>query len=176
MLLPILTVLGLVILTLVIIAHLQKSDTATSRSITIDALSDAIFPHINNPRQFNVWNPWAKLDPESHETFDGPAEGVGAKMAWESKKIGSGSMTNVLSQPSMQIKYAMDFTKPFAAQATAEFTLTKIGTQQTEVTWTMFGTRGFMQKLLGLFMDCDKMVGDQFEKGLANLKILVESR
>ena len=175
MLALIITAILVAIVVVVVITARQGNHTLTSRSIAIEATPDKIFPHINNVQQFNEWNPWAKLDADTKTAFEGPVEGVGSRMSWVSRKIGSGSMTNVLSQPPTRIKYAMDFTAPFQSQAVAEFTLNKSGTNQTEVTWFMYGERGFLQKLMGLFINCDKMVGEQFEKGLHSLKGIAEA-
>ena len=47
---------------------------------------------------------------------------------------------------------------------------------ETEITWNMFGKNNFMSKAFGLFVNCDKMIGKDFEKGLASLKALTEAK
>lgn len=147
----------------------------TTRSITIAAPPAVIFPHINNLRQFNAWNPWARIDPNSQSFFEGPHEGVGAKMSWRGgPQVGEGSMTNISTRPYELIQFRMDFLKPFQATNTAEFTFQPEGSQ-TRVTWSMYGKVNLMGKLINLVIDCDKMIGDQFAQGLATLKERIET-
>jgi len=114
------------------------------------------------------------LDPNSKSTFEGPAEGVGAKMSWAgNNKVGVGSMAITESRPSEFIQFKLEFQKPMQATNIAEFSFKPEG-DQTNVTWTMMGTNNFMGKVMGLVMNCDKMVGGQFEQGLASLKEVVE--
>ena len=159
-----------------IVAALQPNDFRVTRSITIAAEPAAIFPHINNPKLFHEWNPWAKIDPKAKETYEGPSEGVGSKMSWEgNNEVGKGGMTNIESRPNEFVKFDMEFIAPMAGRSIAEFTLYQKGSE-TVVTWSMYGPKNFIAKAFGLFMSCDDMIGGQFEKGLANLKAITESK
>lgn len=145
-----------------------------TRSATIAAAPEALFDQINDLRKFQAWNPWAAVDPHSVVTFSGPPSGVGSSFAWKgNKNVGEGAMTITESTPSRLVRARMDFRKPFAATHTAEFTFTPEA-GRTVVTWSMEGNNNFMGKVVGALIDCDKMVGGQFARGLTTLKDLME--
>jgi hypothetical protein len=159
---------------LVVIAG-QPDEFTVSRSVKLAAPTEKIFPHVNDLHAWQAWSPWAKLDPNAKNSFAGPASGAGAAMKWEGNcKIGVGKMTITESQPSSIIRFRLDFEKPMQATNTAEFTFLPEG-GGTVVTWRMTGKNSAMGKVMGLFMNCEQMVGGQFEKGLANLKSLAEA-
>ena len=175
MIVPILVSLAVLVVLFVIIVSLRPSDFRVSRSAAIAAPVDAVFAQVNNLRNCEAWSPWAQLDPNARTTYDGPATGVGAEFAWSGNaKIGEGRMTITGSQPGERIQIKLEFVKPFKANNTAEF-IFKPDADQTVVTWSMSGKNNFMCKAMGLFMNCDKMVGGQFEKGLAQMKTLAEN-
>ncbi|MFZ4761341.1 MAG: SRPBCC family protein [Alphaproteobacteria bacterium] len=166
---------GIIGIFLAVIA-LQPNNFRVTRSLSMSAPPSAIFPHVNNLHNFNEWNPWAAIDPHANNVFEGASEGVGAVMRWEgNNKVGSGSMINTQSRQNEFIQFKMEFIKPMQATHIAEFTFTPQG-EQTTVTWSMYGSNNFMGKALGLIMNCDKMIGDQFEKGLLNLKAIIEKK
>jgi hypothetical protein len=108
-------------------------------------------------------------------TYDGPPSGVGASYSWAgSSKIGEGRNTIVESKPNELVRFRLDFLKPMKGTNAAEFTFKPEG-DQTQVTWTMTGKNSFVAKIFGLIVNCDKMIGCQFEKGLAAMKSVVES-
>jgi len=170
----ILMLIPLAIVVVLVLASRQPDKFKYSRTGSITAPASAIFPHVNTLQKWEAWSPWAKLDPNSKSTFEGPAEGVGAKMSWAgNNKVGVGSMAITESRPSEFIQFKLEFQKPMQATNIAEFSFKPEG-DQTNVTWTMMGTNNFMGKVMGLVMNCDKMVGGQFEQGLASLKEVVE--
>ena len=134
-----------------------------------------IFPHVNDLHQWQGWSPWARMDPTAQTTFDGPAAGTGAAMAWVGTRTGTGKMTIIDSRPAELVVFKLEFLIPMVAANTAEFTFTPQG-GQTLVTWSMFGKANFMSKAMGLLMSCDKMVGGQFAQGLADLKTVAEAQ
>jgi uncharacterized protein YndB with AHSA1/START domain len=141
----------------------------------MSAPPEAVFAHVNDYHKWDAWSPWAKLDPNAKATFEGPTSGTGATMTWSGNdKVGEGRQTIVESRPDEVIRIKLDFLKPFKATSTAEFTFKPEG-DQTVVTWSMYGKNDFMGKAVSLFMDCDKMVGSEFEKGLASMKAIVEA-
>lgn len=144
------------------------------RSRTIDAPPEAVFPLVDDFRRWADWSPWEKLDADLKRTYSGAPRGVGAVYAWEGKKAGSGRMEIATSEPAMRIVIKLDFIKPFAAHNTAEFTFARDG-QGTKVTWAMTGPVTLMSKIMGLFFSTEKLVGPQFEEGLANMKRVAES-
>jgi Polyketide cyclase / dehydrase and lipid transport len=168
-----LIIIGIIVV--FVLASRQPDDFRITRTGTIVAPASAIFPHVNNLQNWEAWSPWAKLDPNAKNSFEGPSEGVDAKMSWAgNNKVGVGSMTVTESRPSDFIQFRLEFLKPMKATNIAEFTFKPDG-DQTAVTWTMTGTNNFMAKVMGLFMNCDKMCGGMFEQGLASLKTVVEA-
>jgi hypothetical protein len=114
------------------------------------------------------------MDPGMARTFSGPESGVGAMYGWSgNKQVGTGKMEILGSVPPQTIVIALDFLAPFEAHNTAEFTLTPAG-DSTEVTWTMRGPNTFLGKVMSVFVSMDKLVGPDFEQGLANLKAVAE--
>lgn len=169
--------IGLVVIVIVfvVVVALQPSDFRVTRSATISALPPAVFAQVNDFHKWEAWSPWAKLDPAAKNSFEGPAEGTGAIFRWAgNNEVGAGSMTITESRLSDLIRIKLDFTKPFEATNTTEFTFKPEG-NQTTVTWSMFGTNNFIAKAFCLFNSMDKMVGGQFENGLAQMKSVVEA-
>ena len=171
----ILFLIPLIIIVLLVLTSRQPADFKITRSGSISAPASAIFPHVNNLHKWEAWSPWAKLDPNAKNSFEGPSEGVGAKMSWAgNNKVGVGSMTILESRHDEFVQFKLEFQKPMQASNIAEFIFKPEG-DQTAVTWTMSGTNNFMGKVMNLVMNCDKMVGGQFEKGLADLRAVVEA-
>jgi uncharacterized protein YndB with AHSA1/START domain len=161
--------LAAVIVIFVLVVVSRPADFKASRSATLAASPAALFAQVNDHRKFAVWNPWMKLDPNVKNTYSGPDSGVGAVCSWDGNKdIGAGSATIIESKPNELVRMRMDWKRPMEGIATVDFTFKPEG-DKTVVTWAMYGKNGFMGKLVSLFMDCDKMVGPQFEQGLADL-------
>ena len=172
---PILLALAFIAIIFTVVVAGQPCEFKLSRSTKISAPPEKIFPHVNDLHLWEAWSPWAKMDPNSKSTFTGPVSGLGSAMAWVgNNKVGEGKMTVTDSQPSQSIRLRLDFQKPMKATNTAEFTFQPDG-GSTSVTWAMSGGKNFMGKIFGLFVNCDQMVGGQFEKGLASLKLIAES-
>jgi uncharacterized protein YndB with AHSA1/START domain len=153
----------------VILVTTRPSDFRITRTGRISAPVGIVFENVNDLHKWEAWSPWAKLDPNAKNTFDGPIAGPGASMAWDgNNKVGAGRMTIAESRPGEVIRIKLEFFRPFKATNLAEFTFKPEG-GQTAVTWSMSGKNNFMGKAFSLFMNCDKMVGGEFEKGLANL-------
>jgi hypothetical protein len=163
------------VVVLVVVVALQPSEFRIVRSASVSAPAPTVFAQVNDFHKWEAWSPWAKLDPAAKATFEGPSAGIGAIFRWAgNKEVGEGSMTITESRPSDLIRIKLEFLKPFAATNRAEFTFKPQG-DQTVVTWSMEGKNNFMAKAFCLFMNMDKMVGSQFEKGLANMKALAEA-
>jgi uncharacterized protein YndB with AHSA1/START domain len=174
MLIKILLVLALVAVGFVVYVALKSGDFRVTRSVVISAPPAVVFPQVNDLHRFILWNPWSRLEPEAKVTFSGPPAGVGASQEWTGKKIGAGRMTILESRPDDRIVLKLEFLKPFAALNTAEFTFAAEA-GSTRVSWSMWGVNNFMFKAVGVLVNTDKMLGDQFDQGLANLKAQVES-
>jgi uncharacterized protein YndB with AHSA1/START domain len=159
-----------------IVVAMRPSDFRITRSATIAAPPAVVFEQINNLQKWNAWSPWARLDPNATNTFDGPAAGVGASMAWAGNhEVGEGHMTITESQPEQRILMDLEFVKPFEARNLTEFAFSPQGEDRTVVTWSMSGRNNFIGKAASLIFNCEKMVGGQFEQGFTNLKAIVEN-
>lgn len=155
--------------------HTRPADFVVTRSLTMAAAPEVIFKHVNTLKLWDAWSPWAKLDPNAINSFSGPAEGVGAQMKWSGNmKVGVGAMTIIASNAPENIKFRLDFEKPMQATNEADFVF-QPADGQTKVTWTMRGSNNFMGKFMSLVMNCDKMLGGQFEQGLASLRRVSET-
>jgi hypothetical protein len=164
-----------IVVVLVGVVALQPSEFRVVRSATISAPAPAVFAQVNNFHNWEAWSPWAKRDPAAKATFEGPSAGTGAIFRWAgNEEIGEGSMTITESRPSDLIRIKLEFLEPFTSTATAEFTFKPEG-NQTAVMWSMAGKNNFIAKAVCLFMNMDKMVGGDFEQGLAQMKSVVEA-
>ncbi len=144
-----------------------------ARSITVAAPPERIAPHIQDFRAWEKWSPYEKLDRQMKKTFSGAERGVGASYGWEgNSKVGAGTMTITAATP-QQTSIALHFARPMRSENTAEFTLEPDGAG-TRVTWTMIGPKSLMMKVMGVFMNMDKLIGQAFEEGLGQLKDVVE--
>jgi len=172
--LPILLALAFIAIIFFIIIAGRPDEFVVSRSTIISAPPEKVFPHVNDLHAWEAWSPWAKMDPNAKNAYEGAASGVGAAMSWDgNKKVGAGRMTIIESAPSGLIRLKLEFLKPFRATNTAEFIFQPEG-GQTIVTWSMSGRNNFFFKVFGLFMNCDQMIGKDFEKGLAAMKSVAE--
>jgi hypothetical protein len=170
---------GLIVIVLAIaifcaVVAIQPAHYHVERSATMNATSSVVFNQVNDFHKWDAWSPWAKLDPNMKTAYDGSPAGNGAVYSWTgNSNVGEGRMTITDSKPSESIKIKLDFIKPFAATNATVFSFKPQG-NQTSVTWTMDGDNNFIGKAFGLFMNMDKMVGGDFEKGLAQMKMIAE--
>src|SRR3984957_13215557 len=176
--LEILTIIA-VVLAIAIIAILglasRKPDTfIVRRSALVQAPAERIFPLVNNFHQWGGWSPWENRDPAMKRSYSGAENGKGAVYAWDgNKNVGSGRMEILDASSPSKITIKLDFFKPFEGHNTAEFTFVpEREAAATNVIWVMQGPSSFMSKVMQVFMDLDKMIGRDFEAGLANLKAL----
>jgi len=156
------------------LAGLQSDTFRVERSTVVKAAPEKIFGMINDLRRFNSWNPYLKYDPDTKGAYSGAGEGKGAAYAWESKKVGTGRMEITETSVPSRVAMRLDFYKPFAGTNVAEFTIDGDG-DGTSVRWSMTGKKAFVPKLMGLFFSMDKMIGQSFEQGLADLKAQAEA-
>ncbi len=168
-------VIVVIIAVLCVVVALQPAHYQVERSATINAPATVVFAQVNDFHKWQAWSPWAKMDPNMKQTYSGSPAGNGAVYSWVGNKdLGEGRMTITDSKPSEAIKIKLEFLKPFAATNATDFTFTPQG-NQTNVKWTMSGDKNFISKAFTIFMNMDKMVGDDFEKGLAGMKKISEA-
>ncbi|MGL4322484.1 MAG: SRPBCC family protein [Beijerinckiaceae bacterium] len=145
------------------------------RSAVVPAAPAAVFAQINDLQRWQGWSPWEGLDPALKRSYSGPPAGVGAAYGWQGNtKAGEGRMEIVESVPDQTIVFKLDFLKPFEAHNRVTFTLVPVAAG-TQVTWAMDGPQNFMAKLMGALLNIDRMVGRDFEKGLARLSEVVKT-
>jgi len=176
MLTTVFVILLLVIVAVLGLAAMKPDVFRVRREADIAAPPEKIFPLLNDFRQWALWSPWEKMDPAMTRNYAGADNGEGAVYAWEgNKKVGQGRMEIVEATPPDRLAIKLDFLKPFESHNTTVFTL-EGKSDSTRVTWDMHGPATFMVKLMHVFMDMDKMVGKDFERGLANLKAEAENQ
>ena len=157
------------------LAAKKPSAFTLKRSARINTPPERILPHIVDFRKWLAWSPWEKLDPALKRTHSGAPSGKGAVYEWEGNpKAGKGRM-EITDATANRVGITIQFIKPFEATNSVEFLLTPSGTG-TDVTWSMSGDHAFMMKVMDIFVSLDKMVGKDFEQGLANLKAVAEAQ
>lgn len=163
-----------VLAAILLYAALQPDDFEVKREADISAPPARIFSLLNDFNQWAKWSPWEKMDLVMQKTMSGAASGKGAVYHWKgNKKVGEGRMEILESSPDTSVKVDLQFIAPFKAHNLTLFTLTPRN-GATHVNWSMTGKKAFIMKLMGVFMNMDKMVGKDFEAGLANLKMEAE--
>jgi hypothetical protein len=169
-----LAVVGLIAVFL-IVAAMQPNDYKVVRSIEIAAAPADVHGLINDFHKWDSWSPWAKLDPNMKTDYSGAAAGATASYHWVGdSKVGEGRMTILESQPAQSVKIDLDFIQPFPSKSITLFTVTPAGAGS-KVEWAMSGESNFLSKVMCLVMGgMDKMIGPDFEKGLAQMKTAAE--
>lgn len=166
---------ALVVVVLALIVAMQPSEFRIERSAVIAAPAPAVFAQVDDFHNWEAWSPWAKLDPAAKNWFEGAPSGKGAAFSWAgNNKVGEGRMTITESRPNELIRIKLEFLKPFDATNTAEFTFRPEG-ERTAVTWSMYGHNNFISRAVFLFVNMDKALGGEFEKGLASMKSAAEA-
>ena len=153
----------------------RPNEFKIQRRARVKATPDKVFAHINDFHKWTAWSPWEKLDPAMTRTHSGSASGKGAVYEWQgTRTVGKGRMEITDVTPSRRVAIDLQFIEPWKAHNTTEFILEPVGSE-TEITWKMTGTNPFMMKVMGVFMNMDKLVGNDFEKGLVGLKSVSET-
>ena len=167
-------ILAIAIAIVLILAATKPDTLRVQRATSITAPADKIFALINDFHQWVTWSPYENKDPAMKRTYSGANSGKGAVYAWDgNNNVGSGRMEILESTTPSKIVIQLDFFKPFEGHNTAEFTMLPQG-DGTHVSWLMHGPAPFMNKLMQVFMNLDKMIGKDFEAGLVNLKTVTE--
>ena len=153
----------------------QAGTFRVERSTSIDAPAERIFEFVNDLHTWTEWSPWEGIDPDLQRTYDGPLTGVGSSYAWQgNRKVGAGRMEITGADHPTGIDLRIDFIKPFRSTNQTHFELRPTDAGPIRVTWSMTGPTTLVTKLMGLFKSMDKMIGPDFEKGLAQLKVVAE--
>ena len=172
-LLGLVAIIVIATVTVLVLASRQPDEFRIERSVTVNAPAEKIVPHIADFHQWSAWSPWEHLDPAMQRSFTGAPAGKGSIYEWSGNSdVGQGRM-EILDVAPDKISIKLDFYKPMEATNIAEFALQPKG-DTTEVTWAMYGPMPFISKVMCVFFDLDKMVGPDFERGLAGLKQVSE--
>jgi uncharacterized protein YndB with AHSA1/START domain len=170
----ILLIVAVVIVGIIVVSAMKPDDFRVTRSTRINASAEAIYPNIVDMHRWTQWSPWQQKDPAMTQTFGPLTKGIGAFMEWSgNNQVGQGRMEVIEAAPPGHVVYKLTFLKPFKAENRAEFTLQE-DNGGTLLTWSMTGKSNLMSKVMDTFMNMDRMIGKDFEEGLANLKRLSE--
>lgn len=158
------------------VAATKPDSFRVERSVTVQAPAEAIYPLVSDFRQWQGWSPFEKLDPQMKKTFSGAEAGKGAVYGWSGTgNAGAGRMEILEATAPSRLAIQLDFTAPFEASNTAEFTFASEGAA-TKVTWAMSGRSNMVSKVMDVLFGMDKMIGQDFESGLASLKAIAEKK
>src|SRR5436190_8114297 len=167
-------VLLVAIAAILVLAAMKPDTFRVERTASIKAPPEKIFPLISDFDNWGAWSPYEKKDPNMKRTRSGAANGKGAVYAWDGdKNVGKGRMEIAEASPPSKVSLKLDFERPFEAHNIVNFTMESKG-DATSVTWAMQGPVPYMAKIVHVIFNMDRMVGRDFEAGLANLKMLVE--
>jgi uncharacterized protein YndB with AHSA1/START domain len=172
----IISIAAVVLIAAVLFYVATRPDTfRVQRTASIKAPPEKVFALINDFHGQAQWSPWEKIDPAMKRTLSGASNGKGAVYEWEgNRQVGTGRIEITESSSPSMVRMKLDMFKPFEAHNIVEFTLDAQG-DSTRVTWAMHGRNPYLAKVMSIFIDCDKMVGKDFETGLNNLKTLAET-
>jgi hypothetical protein len=174
MLRKVLVVAAVLLAALAAFVATRPGDYRVQRSVRITAPAELVYAELASLRRWEAWSPWAKLDPAMVVEYGGPESGPGATYAWRGNKdVGEGRMTVVGARPGREVVLHLEFLAPMKDEATTRFELTPAG-DATEVTWSMAGQLDFLGKAMCTVCSMDRMVGRDFEKGLARLRAIAE--
>ena len=170
MLRKVLLSLAALVVILLGIIYTRASTFRVERATRIDAPPDVVFALVNDFHAWERWSPWAHIDPSMKVSYGGPPSGTGATYAWTGNdKVGEGNMRITESKPQQALVMRLEFIKPMASANRTEFTFKPDGAG-TKVDWVMTGPLDFMGKGMDLFVGMDRMIGPDFEKGLASMR------
>lgn len=171
-----LAVVALAVLAVLGLASRQPDTFRVERKVSIAAPPQAVFPYLEDPKKTIEWSPWEKKDPNVKKTYSGASKGKGAVYEWQgNKELGAGRLEITMVEPNKRVVMDLRFTAPMKARDVAEYVVTPVA-GGSEVLWSIEGPMPFVSKVMCVFMDMDKMVGAEFEKGLADLKAIVEKK
>ena len=167
---------AVVVLLFLAVVATRPSSYKVTRSAQVSAPPQTVWTQVADFHRWDAWSPWAKLDPAMKTTYHGPSAAPGSIYEWTGNdKAGEGRMTIVAARPGESVVIKLEFLRPFASQSDTTFTFAPRG-GGTEVTWAMAGNNNFVGKVFCLFIDMDKMIGNDFEKGLLQLKTVAEAQ
>ena len=170
----ILIVLAVIVAGVLGLASTKPDTFSVQRSTTIQARPDKIYPLVADFHRWAEWSPWEALDPAMKRSHSGPPSGPGAVYTWDGNKdVGAGRMEVLAAQVPAKVTIKLDFIRPFEGHNSTDFSFVPQG-DATLVSWVMTGPTPFVSKLMQVFVSMDKLIGKDFEAGLAKLKAVAE--
>lgn len=168
--------LGLVVIVVLFLGYVSTREGKFNyeASGVINAPAEKVFPYLSDFRKGSAWSPYERMDPNMKKTYSGTDGAVGSMMDFESDEAGSGRLEMLKIVPNELVEIRLTMTKPFKADNLVRYTLAPEGAG-TRFTWSMSGDGGFLGKLISTLIDCKVMVIGEFDKGIENLKNVVES-
>ena len=155
---------------------MAQGSYTVERSTTIAADPQRVYNQVADFHQWVAWSPWEGLDPNIHRSYSGPDVGTGAAYSWVgNRKAGTGKM-EITHADAKRVTIDLRFDKPYKQSSVTEFVITPEGPDLTSLTWSMTGPQTVMIKIMGIFSSMDSLIGKDFERGLAQLKSLLETR
>jgi len=166
--------IGAVVVAFLIYASTRPGTSHIERTVRIHAAPEAIYPYMSDFRRGELWVPYEKKDPGMKRTFSGADKGKGSIYEFAgNREVGEGRLEIIEAVEPTRVVMTLDMVEPMKAHNIVEYTITPAG-DGSDVAWAMSGTCNYVGKVVGIFINVDKMVGDDFEAGLASLKALVE--
>jgi hypothetical protein len=172
----VIAVLAAIVVLLLIIGLFTKSDYTVGRDVIIDKPKALVFDFLKYLKNQNKFSVWASMDPDMKTTFTGTDGKIGFISAWESvgnKNVGKGEQEILAIVEGERIDYEIRFMKPFKSTSWAYITTASVNDNQTKVHWEFSAKMKYPSNLMLLFMNMEKMIGNDLEKGLQNLKLLL---
>ncbi len=168
--------LGVLVVAVLVYAATKPDTFHVQRSANIKAPPDKIFPLIDEFKNWSAWSPFEHKDPAMKRTFGAVTRGKGAVYEWDGNgQVGSGRITIVDTAAPSKVDIKLDMLRPITTHNDVTFTMVPEG-DATKVTWAMTGGVPYVAKIMHVFFNMDRMVGGDFEAGLANLKRIVETK
>lgn len=168
-------VLVVAVVLVLLFAATKPNSFRVERKVLIKAPPEKVYAWLDDPKRTAEWSPWEKKDPHMKKTFSGAAKGVGAVYEWDgNNEIGAGRLEITAAAVPKTVVMDMQFLRPMKGRSVAEYVVTPQAGGMSEVAWSISGPMPFMSKVICLFMNMDKMIGGDFEKGLADLKTIAE--
>jgi len=166
---------GLIVLLLTIAAFAKKNYSVTSE-ITIQMPSQVVFNYLKLLKNQDNFSKWALMDPNMTKEYRGIDGTVGFISAWESKdkNVGKGEQEIRKIKEGEQIDFEIRFIKPFAGIAQAYLSTDSLSDQVTLVKWGFTSKMAYPMNLMLLVMKMEKMIENDLQTGLQNLKKLLE--
>ncbi|AKA33737.1 SRPBCC family protein [Flagellimonas lutaonensis] len=168
-------ILGGIVLLLILLALVAPKTYDVSRSIVINKPKSEVFEYLRFLKKQDEWSPWNKKDPDMQKEFRGTDGEVGAVSYWNGNKdVGEGEQEITKIVEGERVESELRFLKPWKSTSDAYMVTEDAGNGSTRVTWGFSGNNKFPMSIMMLFMSMDKMIGKDFEEGLANLKAKLE--